>query len=179
MRVVFDASAKFSGISLNDMLIPGPDLTNSLVGVLTRFRMDRVAFMADIEQMFYQVRIPEHQYDYLRFFWWPDGNLNNDIQEYYMKVHLFGASSSPSISNFALRQITIDQKAMISNDIIHTLLRHFYVDDCLHSLANSDDAIQLIKELKSTCQKGGFNLTKFTSNDAKVIKSIPNEEQSK
>ena len=66
---MFDASAKFSGISLNDMLMPGPDLTNSLVGVLTRFRMERVATMADIEQMLYQVRIPEHQYDYLRFFW--------------------------------------------------------------------------------------------------------------
>ena len=37
IRVVFDCSAKFVGLSLNSMLYKGPDLTNSLVGVLTRF----------------------------------------------------------------------------------------------------------------------------------------------
>ena len=36
-RVVFDCSAKFVGLSLNSMLYKGPDLINSLVGVLTRF----------------------------------------------------------------------------------------------------------------------------------------------
>ena len=61
IRVVFDCSAKYEGISLNDMLLPGPDLTNSLVGVLMRFRQDHVAFMADIETMFHQVRVPDEQ----------------------------------------------------------------------------------------------------------------------
>ena len=35
--VVFDAAAKFDGISLKDRLYHGPDLTNNLVGVLFRF----------------------------------------------------------------------------------------------------------------------------------------------
>ena len=39
------------GESLNEMLYKGPDLTNSLVGVLTRFRKDRVAVMADIDRV--------------------------------------------------------------------------------------------------------------------------------
>ena len=55
IRVVFECSAKFVGLSLNSMFYKGPDLTNSLVGVLTRFREDRVAVMADIESIFYQV----------------------------------------------------------------------------------------------------------------------------
>ena len=38
VRVVFDCSATFEGNSLNDKLIPGPDLTSNLLGVLTRFR---------------------------------------------------------------------------------------------------------------------------------------------
>ena len=52
--VVFDCSAKFMGKSLNDMLYKGPDLTSSLVGVLLRFREERVAVMADI----YRVHVP-------------------------------------------------------------------------------------------------------------------------
>ena len=47
IRVVFDCSARCEGTSLNCQLLQGPDLTNSLVGVLTRFRQDRIAFMAD------------------------------------------------------------------------------------------------------------------------------------
>ena len=49
IRVVFDYSARREGTSFNSQLMPGPDLTNSLVGVLTRFLQDRIAFMADIE----------------------------------------------------------------------------------------------------------------------------------
>ena len=80
IRVVFDCSAKFQGVSLNDCLLQGPDLTNSLVGVLTRFREDPVAFMADVESMFHQVIVPPEQYDYLRFLWWPGGNLDAELE---------------------------------------------------------------------------------------------------
>jgi len=49
IRVVFDCSSKYNGKSLNDQLLSGPDLTNSLVAVLTRFRQDRIAITADVE----------------------------------------------------------------------------------------------------------------------------------
>ena len=111
IRVVFDCSAKFMGLSLNDMLDKGPDLTNSLVGVLTRFREDRVAVMADIEAMLYQVRVPDRDTSFLRFLWWDDGNMAREVQEYQMLVHLFGAISSPACANFALRRTAEDNKS--------------------------------------------------------------------
>ena len=51
-RVVFDLKAKYQGISPNEHLLQGPDFTNTLVGVLLRFREGPVAISADIEQMF-------------------------------------------------------------------------------------------------------------------------------
>ena len=67
IRVVFDCSAKYQGKSLNDLLLNGPDLTNTLFGVLMRFRQERIALMADIESMFYQVRVADADSTYLRF----------------------------------------------------------------------------------------------------------------
>lgn len=59
LRAVFDSSAKYDNISLNDVLLSGQDLTNSLLGVLLRFRKEPVAMMGDIEQMFYTFK--EHR----------------------------------------------------------------------------------------------------------------------
>ena len=69
IRVVYDCSAKYKGVSLNDCLITGPDLITSLVGILLRFRKESVAFMCDVTKMFPQFLVPECQRDYLRFLW--------------------------------------------------------------------------------------------------------------
>ena len=56
LRIVFDCGATYQGLSLNSQLLQGPDLTNSLTGVLTRFRQGTVAFIADVEAMFHPTR---------------------------------------------------------------------------------------------------------------------------
>ncbi len=95
IRVVFDCSAEYQGELSNRHLLQGPVLTNTLTGVLCRFRQEKVAFTCDIESMFHQVRVNEEHRDYLRFLWWTDGDISKDPEEYRMKVHLFGATSSP------------------------------------------------------------------------------------
>ena len=82
VRVVFDCSATFEGHSLNDKLFQGPDLTSTLLGVLTRFRQEKYAFMADIEKMFFQVRVRKKDQTFLRFLWWPNGILEQKAEEY-------------------------------------------------------------------------------------------------
>ncbi|XP_028413784.1 uncharacterized protein LOC114536629 [Dendronephthya gigantea] len=59
VRRVCDAASKLNGSSLNDHLIAGPDLLNSLIGVFMRFREEKIALSADIEAMFNQVAVPE------------------------------------------------------------------------------------------------------------------------
>ena len=177
IRVVFDCSAKFRGISLNSMPYKGPDLTNSLIGVLIRFRGDRVAVMADIESMFHQVRVPELESSFLRFLWWDDGNLAKEVQEYQMLVHLFGAISSPASANFALRRTATDNKHCFPEAVINTVERNFYMDDCLNSLSSEAAAITHVHDLQALLSRGGFKLTKWTSNNRKVIEAIQAHER--
>ena len=66
---MFDCSTQFAGKSLNHTRLTGPDLTNLIVRVLTRFRQGEVAFIADTESMYYQVRVPEYQQTYIKFLW--------------------------------------------------------------------------------------------------------------
>ena len=52
VRVVFDASAKYQGTSLNENLLPGIDFLNNLVNVITKFRTGKYAIIGDIDKMF-------------------------------------------------------------------------------------------------------------------------------
>ena len=48
-------------------LLTGPDVANNLVGVLLRFHQGKIAFAADIEKMFHQIRVREEDKVSLRF----------------------------------------------------------------------------------------------------------------
>ena len=107
IRVVKDAAATFRGQSLNTSLITGPDLLHNLPGVLNRFRMGRYAIVADIEEMFHQVRVCPEDADSLRFIWFDDIH-SDEIYIMQMSVHIFGATSSPTCANYALQKTARD-----------------------------------------------------------------------
>ena len=112
---------EYRGVSLNNQLISGPDLTNQLVGVLTKFREEQVAFIADVEAVFHQVRVLEDQRSLLRFLWWENGDIRNPIKDHEMCVNLFGGISFPSYSNYALKQTSVDNEKKIGSNAARTL----------------------------------------------------------
>ncbi|XP_072178274.1 uncharacterized protein [Diadema setosum] len=178
-RIVFDCASTFLGRSLNDAVLQGPDLTNSLLGVLLRFRQEPIAVMGDIKAMFNQVRVPPDERDLLRFLWWPEGDVEKQPEVYRMCVHLFGGTWCPSVCSFALRRTSEDQDAEFSPEAVNVVKRNFYVDDCLVSVKEEDKAVQLVDELKRMLKGGGFNLTKWLSNSPKVMESVPVHDRAK
>ena len=58
-----NCGASYQGISLNEELLQGPNLTSTLLGIVTRFRREEVAVMADVEAMFHQVKVPDEDSD--------------------------------------------------------------------------------------------------------------------
>lgn len=176
IHVVFDGSAKFQNTSLNEHLLSGPDLTNTLVGVLCRFRKGQVAIMCDVERMFHQFHVVAEDQDYLRFLWWEDGNMDKPPSVFRMRVHLFGAASSPGCANFGFKHLAAQGEGKFSQATIKFIQRNFYVDDGLASVDSEEEAIQLVKEARDLCNSGKLHLHKFISNNKEVIASIPKKE---
>jgi hypothetical protein len=123
--------------------------------------------------------VQEHHRDFLRFLWWPNGDLSQDLTEYQMNVHLFGAISSPSCSNYALRKTADDFEKKEGTETANVLRKNFYVDDCLRAEQDERIAIERIENVTRMCARGGFQLTKFTSNKRQVLEAIPEDERAK
>lgn len=94
-------------------------------------------------------------------------------------MHLFGATSSPSCANFALRKCAEDNKGHLSQEVVDRVLYCFYVDDCLVSVASLEEAISLYHDLVSICAEGGFQLTNWISNRRGVMAAIPENHRAK
>ena len=58
---VFDCGAEFQENIINKELLSGPDLTNQIIGALTRFCEEKITFMADVEAMYHHGQVSEDQ----------------------------------------------------------------------------------------------------------------------
>jgi hypothetical protein len=178
-RVVFDCTAEYKGVSLNDVIHQGPNFLNNLAGVLLRFRKEPVAVIGDIKLMFHQCFVLPGDQRFLRFLWWPQGDVFQPANVYAMKVHLFGAKSSPSVVNFCMRKIADDNEADFSELAVNTLRRAFYMDDMISSVDSIDVAKKLICDMQELLECGGFKLGKFMSTHREVIDTVPEDLRAK
>lgn len=112
--------------------------------------------MADIKQMFHQVRVCEADRDSLHFLW-RDLDETRTSSEYQMAVHVFRAVDSPCCASYALQRTAHDQQETFSKDMIHAIQRNFYMDDLLASKQSSDEATVLAKDLIEVLKSGESN----------------------
>lgn len=177
IRVVFDSSAKHSGMSLNDALLKGPDLNNSLVGVLIRFRKEQVAVLADIQQMFHCFLVRSDHRNYLRFLWHRDNDISKEIIDHRMRVHVFGNSPSPSVAIYGLRKAFQEGAHKYGADTVTFVKCHFYVDDGLISVPTDNEAISLLKRTQASFSESNLRLHKFASNSDTVLQAFALEDR--
>ena len=175
IRVVFDGSAKTDGKSINDYLMQGPDFMNSLIGILLRFRQERIGVTCDIERMFHQFRVAKKDRDYLRFLWF---DSRGEVATYRMNVHIFGAKSSPACASYGLRFIAqqLTDPSQVQLEARNFIEHNFYVDDGLLSAKDTNSAIQVLKEAVELCQQGSVHLHKILSNAKEVVAAFPKSE---
>ncbi|XP_055584824.1 uncharacterized protein LOC129737688 [Uranotaenia lowii] len=167
IRVVWDAAASYNGISLNSVLLTGPDQLASLVTTLIKFREHRFAVSGDLCEMFHQVIIREPDRQCQRFFW-KDQETDEEPSKYVMKVMTFGARCSPSSAQFvkdANAERFSKQFPVASNIIKYST----YVDDVLFSVESEDKAIEIAKNIRTINAAGGFQTHNWMSNSRRVL----------
>ena len=179
IRVVFDSSAKHLGVSLNDVLLTGPDLNNSLLGVLMRFRCEQVAFTADIEQMFHNFIVREDHRNFLRFLWFRNNDPTDVVVEYRMRVHVFGNSPSPAVATYGLRRAALHGEEEFGHAAKEFVHREFYVDDALKSLPSVSQAVNLLTAARGMLAMSNLRLHKIASNCPAVMQAFPSSEYAK
>ena len=174
-RLVYDASARYKGTSLNDVLLQGPDLNNQLRSVLLRFREEPVAFGADIESMYNNFKVPIEQKDLLRFFWYKDNNPENPIIQYRSTSHIFGCTSSPAVATYGLKYCAskVPDK---DSEVYDYLNKSFYVDDGMYSTKSSNTAIYILSRTISLLKRYNLRLHKIVSNSKEVLANFPESE---
>ena len=99
--MVFDASAKSdkSEPSLNGILYSGLCPLPLIEDTVLRFRLGRIAVVADIQQTFLQILVNECHRNYLRFLWYNNIFYENSSKVYRFGRVLFGLTCSPFLLN--------------------------------------------------------------------------------
>ena len=161
VRRVLNGAAKFQGSFLNNALLTGPDLLQSLIHILIRFRQYPYAVSADIEGMFLQVGVIPNDRPSLRFLWREDPAAEVAVFQYVR--HIFGSKDSPTCANYALRRTATDNTSQFP-EAAQSVINNFYMDDYLESSPTIEEATRKAKDLVKLLSLGGFKLTKFVSN---------------
>ena len=155
VRLVFDASARTTNVSLNELLLPGPDILKSLPGVLMRFQQFAFAIKGDIKDMFLKIKMRKVDQNAQRFLW-RGKKRNEEPTEYAMTTLLFGSKSSPC-SALYIKNVNAACFESQYPSIVKSLIGNCYMDDYLDS-----------------CVRGRSRVAYFTSDRDKFTCELAN-----
>ncbi|CAI6351883.1 unnamed protein product [Macrosiphum euphorbiae] len=171
IRVVFDASAKGpQSLSLNECLLKGPKLQQDIVDILTRFRVPKIVFTADICKMYRQILVlPE--YRTLQHVFWRSSPLEK-LVEYELDTVTYGVNCAPFLALRVLKSIAAeDCDEYIS--VRKALTHQTYVDDICVGADTEQEALELQLNLITVLRRSGLELKKWSANTLSILNTIP------
>lgn len=167
VRLVYDAAAVYKNVSLNSVLLTGPDLTVSLIHVLLRFRSYPVAISGDLQDMYHRVYVREQDRSVQRFVW-PEGE---SMVDYEMCVLTFGATCSPTLAQYA-KNVNALQYEGRHPTAVNAIICDHYIDDWLGGANSVPELTTLAKSVINIHGSGGFKMHKFQSNSVDVLRAL-------
>lgn len=175
LRVVFDASCKtLNGTSLNQTLLIGPTLQDTMFNLLLRWRTHRIVIKADVEKMYRQVLVDEIHQPYQRIVW--RDNVNDQLQDFQLRTVTFGTAAAPYLAIKAIQQLANDEKARFPIGSL-AIQNDFYVDDLLSGADSVADAIEKQNQVVNILRCGGFQIRKWSSNHTQVTSHLDDSDR--
>lgn len=176
LRVVFDASSKDeNNLSLNDTLLVGPTIQPKLFNTILQWRNYKYVFSTDIQKMYRQILVHADDAKFQQIIW--RFSETEPFKNYTLKTLTFGTANAAFQAIRTLKQLAIDESekySLIKNELIDST----YVDDIYCGGFSIDEAKQKRNELIKLLAEGGFALSKWASNDKRILDDFPAEIQS-
>ncbi|XP_058817455.1 uncharacterized protein LOC131680761 [Topomyia yanbarensis] len=169
VRLVWDAAATVKGVSLNSQLLTGPDMLVPLTTVINRFRERRIAFGADIREMYHQIRIRDEDKQAQRFLF--RTNPLNPPDIYVMDVATFGSTSSPCSAQY-VKNLNASEYADKFPEAAAAIVENHYVDDYFDSADSVQEAIRRASEVREIHSRAGFEIRNWVSNSNEVLEGL-------
>ncbi|XP_066592932.1 uncharacterized protein [Prorops nasuta] len=168
VRVVFDASAKVrTGKSLNETLMVGPTIQNSIFEHILRFRQFKYVLIADIEKMYRQILVHKDDRKYQKILW----RKNGSIKTFELNTVTFGVSSAPFLAIRTLHQLAEDEALRYPKGSFN-LKNRMYVDDLITGANSIQDLQEIRNEIIDILKEGGFNIRQWVSNNAQALNDL-------
>ena len=127
-------------------------MLKDFTGILLRFRLNKIAIVADIEKAFLQTGLLEDAKDVTRFFWLKNKRrltVENNIQVYRFNRVQFGIISSPFLLAATLDRHLKDYE----NSVGETVRENIYVDNVVTGKETEKEAVDFYKEGKKYLEK--------------------------
>lgn len=159
-RIVFDASAKSnSGKSLNEILMVGPTIQESLIVRLMKWRIHRFALRGDITKMYRQVKVYDEDVNFQRMVFRFD--RTDPIEDFGLNTLTFGTASAPYNAMRTLKQLAIDSgsKYPVGSKVVKT---DFHVDDLLTGADTVEKVGIIWKEVRGLLMEAKFPMRKWS-----------------
>ena len=171
LRIVFNCSFRSNKNvpSLNDTLMKGPSMTEKLCNMLLKFRLNKFAYVADIEKAFLNIGLQPQDRDKVRFLWFENpSDPNSQVITYRFSSVLFGATSSPF-----LLQATLDfHLRRLKSRYKDKLLNSFYVDNYIGNTNDERELLDIYDEANKHLSSANMPLRMWASNNVKLQNKI-------
>ena len=177
IRAVFDASCGINGPSLNECQYSGPNLLSKVFDMLVRFRLNKVAILADIKKAFLNIEVFDEHRDFLRFLWYDfdSGEPDKVVVFRFLRV-VMGMTSSPFLLNGTIKH-HLEKYLSSDKELVERLLSDFYVDDLVSGVESTEKGRQFFVRVAEMVKEAGLELRKWVTNDPELRKVFIGEDE--
>ncbi len=156
VRLVWNSSQKFRGLSLNDLLLKGPDVLNSIRSVLLKFWRGVFSALGDIKKTYNSVWLEDREVHLHRFLW--RDSEEEELVEYAITRVNIGDKPAGCIAWLAMRETANLPQFSHLREECRVLPEDSYVDDILTSHNNLNQLKIITANVEQILKAGGFEL---------------------